>query len=163
VKAELTALLTNEVQDREYGPVRSPGQSPAQLLEENRGALGGTQQQDGVHFGQIKTLVEQINGEDTADLAGPQPLQREGAFGVVRLARNRNGGNPCPVDDLSHVDGVLHGTKPDGAHVGSAGDHVPELPDHLAGAGLVARIEGVELADVIAAALPLQAAKVDVV
>jgi hypothetical protein len=62
---------------------RSP-QPAAKLLEEDRGALRGTQEQHRVDFGDVETLVEQVGREQGGHLTvaqlldGPGPLVRPG-------------------------------------------------------------------------------------
>ncbi len=46
----------------------------ADLLEEHRGRLGGAQQEDRVAVGDVNALVEDVAGEDRADLPRPEPV-----------------------------------------------------------------------------------------
>jgi hypothetical protein len=64
VEPELAALLADEVKDgQDRLAVRAP--KPAtELLQEQRRALGRSQQQQGVDLGDVQALVEQIDGED---------------------------------------------------------------------------------------------------
>ena len=43
-----------------------------ELLQEDGGALGGPQQQNGVDVGQVETLVEQVGSEEDVELGVAQ-------------------------------------------------------------------------------------------
>ena len=68
VEAELAALLADEVHDGQHGLALGAAQPAPQLLEEDRGALCGAEQQDGVHLRQVQAFVEEVDGEDAVDL-----------------------------------------------------------------------------------------------
>ena len=51
VEAKLLALVSDEVQDGQHGLVGCAAKSTTELLEKNRGALGGTQEQHRVDVG----------------------------------------------------------------------------------------------------------------
>ena len=56
-------------------------QPTAELLEEQRRALGGAQHQDGVDGGHVDALVEQVDGEHDADSPVGEVAQRGLALG----------------------------------------------------------------------------------
>ena len=75
VEAELLRWVPDEVEDRAERLARRAAQAPAELLEEQRGALGGAQHEHGVDGGHVDALVEQVDGEHDPDLAGGQVPQ----------------------------------------------------------------------------------------
>src|SRR5690606_21511149 len=92
IEAEGFVLLTDEVEDGERVLVGRTPQPAADLLDEDRGALGGAQQQERVHRGHVDALVEEV---DDAQHAGavlrlPGEGAQEGfALFSARAARQR--------------------------------------------------------------------------
>jgi hypothetical protein len=61
--------VADEVEDGEAVlPIAAP-EAAAELLEEDRGALGRAEEEDGVDVGQVDALVEQVDREQAAELA----------------------------------------------------------------------------------------------
>lgn len=58
VEAELAAMRAHEVEDRAEPLARCAAQAPAELLEEQGGALGGAQHEHRVDSGHVDALVE---------------------------------------------------------------------------------------------------------
>src|SRR5947209_7505274 len=76
VEPEVRSLTTDEVKDGEAGLAFGEAQSPPQLLQKYRGALGWAQEEDGVHLGNINSLVKEVDSEQHVDLSfaeGEQP------------------------------------------------------------------------------------------
>ena len=89
VEAELLAVGADEV---EHGAERLAGglaQPAAELLEEQRRALGRAQHQHGVDGGDVDALVEQVDGEHDPDVAGGEVPQGGLALGSGAVAPDR--------------------------------------------------------------------------
>ena len=93
VEAELAAMCAHEVEDGAERLARRSAQATSELLEEQRGALGGTQHEHGVDRGHVDAFVEQVDREDDADLAGGEVLQCRLAVGRRAVAPHRDGRN----------------------------------------------------------------------
>ncbi len=83
VEAELAAVGAHEVEDRAEPLARRAAQAPAELLEEQRGALRGAQHEHGVDGGYVDALVEQVDREHRA--APPESLSAPLSRRVRRL------------------------------------------------------------------------------
>ena len=68
VEAELLAVIADEVQDGQHGLVLRPPQPSPELLQEDRGALGGSEEQHRVDIGNVDALVEDVDREDCLDV-----------------------------------------------------------------------------------------------
>jgi hypothetical protein len=69
-------VVADEVQNDEVFLFIAQPQAAAQLLKEEDLRLGRPQHHHRVDPGEVHALVEQVNGEDGAELAVPQLLQR---------------------------------------------------------------------------------------
>ena len=101
VEAELLAVRADEVEDGAERLARGLAQPSAELLEEQRRALGRAQHQDGVDGGHVDAFVEQVDREHDVALA-----RRRGRAAPPR-ARSRGlspqtatGGDAVPVEVL---------------------------------------------------------------
>ena len=72
VEAELPVRLADEVEHGHAVLALVAPQAAAELLQEDEGALGRPQEQDRVDLREVDALVEQVDGEERPDLAGPQ-------------------------------------------------------------------------------------------
>ena len=83
--------LTDEVKDRQDALAFGPAETSTELLEEDRGTLGGSQEQDRVDLGDVDALVEDVDSEDGPKFAAP-----ELAHGIDSIVSgsNRRGGQP---------------------------------------------------------------------
>lgn len=72
VPAEVPVVMTDEVQHGQAGLAGRAAKAAAQLLQEDGGTLGGTQEEKGVHLGDVEAFVEEVDSEDGVDLAIPQ-------------------------------------------------------------------------------------------
>ena len=81
VEPEFLALVPDKVQCGQDGLVGGEAQTAAELLQEDRRALGGPQEQDGVDCGQVETLIEEVGSEQDVDLSIAQRAERLGAVG----------------------------------------------------------------------------------
>ena len=96
--------------------------------------------------------------------SAPQAPQCLGAIGRRCTSRHRKARDPGPVEHVGHVLRVRHRhAEPQRPHLPDVGDLVDRLVDDLAGPCVVAGIDVVERAGVVASALPLDTAQVDVV
>ena len=75
VEAKLLALVSDEVEDGQHGLVGRAAKSATELLQEDRGALGGAEEQHRVDVGQVEALVEQVGGEEDVDSARLEVLK----------------------------------------------------------------------------------------
>ena len=107
VEAELLAVVADEVEDGQHGLVAGAAQSAAELLQEDRRALGRSEEQHGVDVGEVEALVEQVGGEehvDPARLAGPRGRARGRPAGVSPLTASA--GMPASLNVCGHELGV---------------------------------------------------------
>ena len=81
--------MADEVEGGEYRLVLGPAKPAAQLLEEDRRGLGGTEEENGVDVGKVNSLVEQVNGEEDLQSASLQSLQSSATLGLRGLAGDR--------------------------------------------------------------------------
>jgi hypothetical protein len=58
--------LADEVEHGEIRLLVGAPQPPTELLEEDGGALGGPEKQDGVDLGDVETLVEELDSRSRA-------------------------------------------------------------------------------------------------
>ncbi len=96
VEAELPAMGADEVEHGAEGLALRPAQAAAELLEEQRRALGRPQHQHGVDRGHVDTLVEEINREDDANLAVGEVFQRRRALSRRAVTPHRDSRQPRP-------------------------------------------------------------------
>jgi len=69
VISEFLSVMTDEVQDCAVGFAMTIAQTTPELLQEQRWAVRWAQENEGVHFGQIDTLVEEVDREEHVDLS----------------------------------------------------------------------------------------------
>ena len=74
-----------------------PAQPAAELLEEQRRALGRAEHQHGVDGGDVDAFVEQVDGEDDPHAPGGQVPQRGLALGAWAVAPDGDGGDAVAV------------------------------------------------------------------
>jgi hypothetical protein len=110
-------LGADEVQ---HGAVRRAlglAQPPAELLQEERGALGRAEHHYGVDHGNVDTLVEQVDGEHDLDLPGGKIAQGGLALGSGAVAPDRDRLDAVMVEVSFHEPGVLDAhAEPQAAH-----------------------------------------------
>lgn len=63
------------------------------MLEEQGGALGGAQHDDGVDVGDVDTFVEQVDGEHDADPSVGEVVECGFSFEAVGVAADGDGGD----------------------------------------------------------------------
>ena len=161
-EAELLALVADEVEHREHRLVARATQSAAELLKEDRGALGGPQEQHRVDVGRSRPSLKRS--------AAKRMLTRRCSQVVKCLSRARpavsspltaRAGMPASLNDLGHVLGVRDAdAEAERSHRARVRDLVAELGEHDRGASVVAGVHVRELALVVAAAGPADAAQV---
>ena len=66
-------------------------QASAELLEEEGGAVGGAEQEEGVHHRDVDALVEEVYREDHVDLACGEVGQGDAAFVVWGVGPDGDG------------------------------------------------------------------------
>lgn len=154
----------HEVEDRADPLARRSAQAPAELLEEQRGALGGAQHEDGVDSGHVDALVEQVDREHRPNRSLCQVPQ--GGLPLVAGAVAPDGHRRDPVggEVAGHEAGVVDAhAEPEAAHRGRGGVLLHLLDDE-ASPGVGARVGGAEGVDVVApASLPGDVAQVEAV
>ena len=104
IEAELAAMVADEVEDgaERLSAVARPSQATAELLQEERRALGWAQEQQGVDIRDVDALVEQVDGEDDVDSAGVEIAKRRRSFLHRAVAPDRNGRDPDRAELLGH-------------------------------------------------------------
>ena len=117
VVAVLASHLADEVEDGEDPLPLCPSESAAELLEEDGRALGRTEHEDGVDLGEVHPLVEEVYGEDHAELPAPEPAKRLGALRPRGPRIKRDGGVAETGELPRHEVRVLDaGAEPEGPH-----------------------------------------------
>ena len=106
VEPELATVHADEVEHRTQRLVFGDPQATAQLLQKQRGALGGAQHQDGVDARHVDALVEQVDREDDLDSSFPQVPDCGSAIRVRRLPPDRHGGDAELLEPRGHEAGV---------------------------------------------------------
>ncbi len=155
VKAELLAVVRDEVEDRADVLAGMTPEPTADLLEEHRGRLGGAQQQDRVAIGDVDALVEYVAGEDRADLPRPEPVDLFLALRLRVVARQRHRWESGRREPLGHELGVLdRGAEGERLHRAGVGDDLVDVLDDQPGPDVVAGVEAAELAGLVAATTP---------
>ena len=96
VEAELASVQADEVEDGALRLADGSAQASAELLQEQGGALGRSQQQQRVDVRHVDALVEEIDGEQHRDVAR---RRGRGAPIVARPSWSR----PTPHGPRSHA------------------------------------------------------------
>src|SRR5687767_5710145 len=107
IETESLVCVANEVEDGQASLALFVAQAATKLLEEDRGALGRTKEQDGVDGRQVHALVEEVAREQHVDLADPQLLESLGPFVVGCIGGHCERWNAFPRKELRHELGVL--------------------------------------------------------
>ena len=152
---------------RSRAPCRTPcrrlAQAAAELLQEQRRALGRAQHQHRVDGGDVDALVEQVDREHGAQPPVRQVAQRGLALGA-RRCRPRSAAEAMPwrLKCVRHEPGVLDAdAEPEAAHrrdIGVVGDLLHDQPRPGVGAG----VDVAQRVDVVAApASPRDLAQVE--
>lgn len=139
-------------------------QAAAELLEKQRRALRGAQEQQHVDEREIDALVVEVAGEQHVDLAIAQLLRR----GVTELVGDPSvhgqRRDPRSREARRHVLGVLDAdAEPEGADLAHVSHAAGELMADQIGASLVAGVQLAQRASVVAGAAPPHALEVHVV
>ena len=82
VEAELFAVVAYEVEDGAGCLSLGAAQASAQLLEEEGWAVGGAEEEEGVHYRDVDAFVEEVHREDHVDHACGEVGQGGAAFVV---------------------------------------------------------------------------------
>ncbi len=123
VEAKRPVRLADEVEDGEALLFVAAAQPAAELLEEQGGALGGAQEQDGVDVGDVDAFVEEVDAEEDAELAGGEIAERGGALGFGGGGGDGAGAQAGALELLRHeVRVALVDAEAEGAHLGDVGD-----------------------------------------
>jgi hypothetical protein len=116
------------------------------LLQEHHRALGGAQQQHGVDGGDVEPFVEQVDGEEDAQLAGGQATEGVLALLAGGVGAESFGSEAGGVEPRRHETGVLNAhAKPQGAHALEIGELVVELAQDQVHTVVIAGVEVREL------------------
>jgi hypothetical protein len=96
----------HEVEHGEGVLARRPPQAAAELLQEDREALGGAQEEDGVDLREVEPLVQHVHGEEEREPPGAQVLDQPAAVDVAGLAGEHGRGDALVREHPGHVPGV---------------------------------------------------------
>ena len=141
IEAELLALLAHEVEHGQHALAVVFAQASAELLQEDGGALGGAQHEDGVHCRHVDALVEQVDGEQDGELAVAQILQRVASFLAAGAAGDRLGSEPGGRELAGHELGVIdRHAETERPHGVGVGDHIADRGEHLGHPHVVAGV-----------------------
>ena len=147
VEAELLALVADEVEHGQHVLAFGAAQAAAELLEEDRGALGGAQHEHDVDGGDVDALVEQVDGEQHLHLAVSQIGERLASVGVGRLRRDGPCRDPGPLEPVGHEVGVVDAdAEAERPHLAWLADLVSDRGDDLGRPHVVGGVEVGQLA-----------------
>ena len=153
VESELLAMHADEVEDRAHRLAVGLAEAAAELLEEERGALGGTQHQDGVDRGDVDAFVEEVNGEEDGQAAVPEVAQGSVAFVVGCLAPDGGCCDASLVEFVGHESGVGDAdAEAECSHGRWVPDALAKLLDDLANPHVIGRVDVRERSDVVSGA-----------
>ena len=120
-------------------------QSPAELLEEDCGALGGSKEQQCVHFGEVHALVEDVDGEDDLEVAAPERCDDVATLLARCVAGNTGGLESGFSELLGHEPGLIDThAEADGPHFLGVDHALGELLDDEGHPQLVAGVDRFE-------------------
>ena len=155
VVAKLLAVLANEVEHRADRLPIEPAEAAAELLEEEGGAVGGTEKEDRVDGRHVDPLVEQIDREDDVRAPVLQILERRGPFGIGRVGPDGRRLDARLVEDPSHVPRVRDAnTEPEAPDLRWVSGAPGELLENNPCVGIIGGEHLGEAHDVIAGPAP---------
>ncbi len=131
-------MVAYEVEDGAGCLSLGAAQASAQLLEEEGWAVGGAEEEEGVHHRDVDAFVEEVDGEDHVDLACGEVGQGGAAFVVWGVGPDGDGWDAGFVEDAGHESGVgdVH-AEAEGAHGADVFHSLDESGDHLFRPGVV--------------------------
>ncbi len=151
VEPELLTMESDEVEHGAHGLPGMASQSSAELLEEQRGAVGRPQQEQRVHRGHVDAFVEEVDREHRAHPSIGEVSQPAAAFVGRCLGPDRDRLDPCLGEYASHEPGVRDAdAEAEGAHPTQVIDPARELLQHAARPRIVAGQQLREAVDVVA-------------
>ena len=108
---EEAPVVADEVDDGEgvLLGLLSVAEAASELLEEDDGRLGRPQHQDRVDVGEVHAFVEDVDGADGFELAGPQAVEAAGAGGGRGAAVHCSSGDSVAAEVVRHEVGVRDG------------------------------------------------------
>ncbi len=127
----------------------------AELLQEQRGAVGRAEHQERVHGGDVDALVEQVDREDDVDTALGEVDECPASLGVGRVGPDGRRHDAGLMKRVRHEARVLDAdAEAERAHPGGVVHAPRELLEDESGPGVAAGEEVGELLHVVAAAPP---------
>jgi hypothetical protein len=164
IESKLPTLISDEIEDREARLAFVPTQAAAELLKKHRGGLGRPKKHHCIDAWQVDAFVEQIYSEDHLELAALEVEQRLSAFAAVGRGVEGDSRDSAFVEVPRHKVSMCNThTEAESAHGANVADDASQRRHHFRGAGVVARVDALEVADVVPAAPPGQPSQVDVV
>ena len=123
--------MTDEIDDHALSLAGVLAQSPTQLLQKKRRAIGGPQHQQGINRGHIHTLVEDVHREDDPQIAAGQPAQSVLPHLCGRLTGDGHSSNAVIVEHARHEVRVTHRhAEPECSHGVNTADLVLKGANH---------------------------------
>src|SRR6266851_1699563 len=98
VESELLPVLADEVQNSAHCLAAAEAQSAAELLKEQRGAIGGTQEEHGVNDGHVDPFVEEVHGKHNVHAPLGEVRQRAATF-LFRAVSPHGGGSEARLPE----------------------------------------------------------------
>jgi hypothetical protein len=152
IEAELLAVVADEVEHRAQALAVAAPQPTPELLEEQGRAVGGPEQEQAVHAGDVDALVEQVDGEDHLDFSAGQLGEGLAALLTGGIGPDRARDHAQLVEHPGHEARVAHAhAEAERAQPRSRGPR-SQLLEHEAGAHVVAGVDLLQRLDVVAAA-----------
>lgn len=165
VEPELATMLADEVEHRAQQLAIRAAQAAAELLDEQRRAVGRAQQQERVDARQVDALVEEVDGEQHLQAAVAEVAQRLLALRGGRVGPNGHRGETRVAEHARHVARMVDAhAEAQRAHLRRIGHVLPELREDQVRALIVAGEHVAQSRQVIAlAAPPLHGPQIDAV
>jgi hypothetical protein len=155
VEAELLAVVSDKVEDREHGLVAGTSEAPAELLQEDGRTFGRSKEQDRVDVRQVEALIEEVSGEEHVDPPLLQVLESTFALSLRSVAADGSRGDARLVEGRRHElrvgDADAESECPHGAGLE---DLVAELLENDGRTAPVTCVDVGQLVLVVAAASP---------
>jgi len=135
--------------------VSKPKTAP-KLLKEDGCALGRTQEQDGINLGNVKPLVEEVDGEENINLAVPQRVQCVATVSCSCFGRHCPGLNARFYETSSHVSSMIDAdAEAQSSHRADVRHFVAQLFQDYARPRVVSGVQAIEGSKIVSATFPL--------
>ncbi len=155
VEAEASVREPDEVEHRDARLAARPAQPAAELLDEDRGALRGAEEEEGVDVGQVDAFVEEIDAEEGTDVAVAEPGEGSRPIGGGGALADGDAGEAGLGEPHGHELRVIDvDAEAEGPHRSRGGDVVAHRIEDATEPDVTRGIDAPQLLDGIAARCP---------